>query len=217
MNFGSFNLGVGSTVMSFHSTGAAGAQHNPSSRMTVDFDIVFEGFFAANPNGHVGLMLRANMARIPAGPYQGHGAVFGTILPTSDNEAPDPAITRGLIETWGASDVQPGARFLFPRSASPLLHDHVLYRVSVQSTMLSNGRRYLRYSLHNAIIHKGAYDPLFDSGDVYDNNVHFDMSSESLVVFDASSEHLSAYNLRVTDLTVTWTPAYTSMPDMHSK
>jgi hypothetical protein len=204
----------------FAETGAAGRQNQPS-RLSIDFDVVFEGFFQCQLDGHMGVMLRASLDGIANGRYRGHGAIFGNVGPNSllgfffNAELPGYK-PLGLIETWGVGYVPANFRSLMPRSASPQLQDWTRYKISVQSTHTI--LNYVRYRIHRLNIAKGQYELVFDTGDVLDNNWAVDMGQQSVVFFDASLPGTAAcpYTVRIINPLATWSGAEVELPDLTS-
>ena len=205
-------LEAGHNVATFEDTGANGIQ-NKSSRLSIDFDVVFEDFFRCARSGHFGVMERASMELVAVGQYRGHGAIFGNIWRASGGTANVPDYRPfGVIESWGIGIVPDSFGFLLPRSASPQLADWVQYKISVQSTRTI--LNFVRYRIHRLDFVRSQYELIFDSGDVLDNNWGVDMTRQAVIFFAVLDETVCPGRVRIINPIATWTPADTDLPDL---
>jgi hypothetical protein len=192
-------------------TGGAGYCAGPG-RMSFDCSVAFEHYFPTNePIAHLIMMLRGNDPAVDTGYYKGHGAYFGKVHETRP---------RGALESWSPSysDGAPGGHFIPPLSRSPVLEPEApgqripLYRITVQSLLSASGFKYFRY-----MIGEPNKVPLYDTGDVEDDNADVDMTSQCLMV-GAHFEPLprvdqSANRIRLIGSQVSWSADSTPLPD----
>jgi hypothetical protein len=184
-------------------------------RTVLDADMVSEGFFAAKPHGHGGIKLRACIPCIETTQYRGHGMIFGQVWGDGNFGMPiQPGYgSFAVLQTWGAGVVPLSFGYLMPQSVSPRLHDHVRYKVSVQSTVTIAGLRFMRYRIHALNFYRAQYELVMDTGDVLDNNWAIDMSRRNVIFFDASGPG-GNYVIRFLNVHINHMPADSEYPDL---
>lgn len=144
----------------------------------------FINYFLANPEGpHFVIMTRADLQRLKKPPYSGVGFIAGTLLNNGVNELPatGPNQPRGIIQTWGAGMQPKGARFIYPRTATPLLEDNVEYSLTIESTLGIDGWNYIGYQMYRVNDDKSSYDLVRNVGWVRDNNIGVQMQLNNIV------------------------------------
>ena len=148
--------------------------------VTLRFGLLFENYFRCVRDGHAGVMLRADLARIPSGYYRGVGLAFGRFGNTTFTTRLLPHLEPiAVLETWTGID---GYDSILSQSVSTGLRDGVVYPVTVTSTPPNR----IRYTFGD-----------FDSGDVIDANPVVDMSEASAAFYDASGPASCPYAIRI--------------------
>lgn len=169
----SLDLSAPGTIRAFPDTGA------PGDRTTVTFTVNAPGF-AACGNGHAGVMLHADLARIPGGPYAGAGVIFGTQLPGHLAPVIVPESWAGAAQAtppllWPASSAMPGDTFT----------------LSVLSERTPAGNE-LSYAVNGE-----------RSAVTLDPNAVVDMGEGALAFFNAAGTPACPYSLTISAPTVT--------------
>lgn len=201
-----------------------------AGRMTVEFELTPNNFFAGNPSAHCAIVLRQDptLMHTPAvtgDVVRGQGIAFGntTFFPNYAN----PLNPTAIIETWmGITDLHPLpvpagiGIFTWPNSEvahSFALQDGTHYKFSIDSTKTNDGNRYIRYrvwSLQPTYLYWRLEQ---DSGDVLDHNVWADLTQSSLAFGWVFGSNSAAWSLPFTNVKVTWGPAEHATPDQTIK
>lgn len=175
--------------------------------MIAEFDIKFVDYFAANPGGHVAVVIRADTDVI-ATDVRGNGMLFGNV--SGAPEGPSHAPT-SVLETWYAGLGAPaGQRFLFPFSDGDIdkpLVDNVQYKVILSSSLAEDGNMYIRYKLYRYNDTYMAWDLERDTGDFKDDNVWADFSKSGLVFAHVFNDDLVPWSVNITNARTIWGPA----------
>lgn len=196
--------------------------------LVVTCELTFHGYFAATdgrkPDGtpreaHMGFMLRSSLDAIPAGPYRGHGPIFGRVWQDAGSRPPKaagaaPPGPRGQLETWGAGVVPEDFEYLRRGSYTPVLRDGVPYKLCTSSKRFQ-GEVFCRYFM-TELGSGGQYQLLFDSGDVQDNNWALNRFNETLTLFDTGGAPQHDYRIRVGNLQAFQRPATGLQTDMRA-
>jgi hypothetical protein len=157
---------------------------NRTGPITLKFGLQFVDYFRCVPNGHAGVMLRADLERIPTADYRGVGLAFGRFGNDSYTTRELPHLEPlAVLETWGNP---PDA--ILAQSVHTGLKDGPVYPVTVTSRKTEAGN-VIRYTLGD-----------FDSGDVLDVNPNVAMEATNVAFYDASGPALCPYEIRIIDL-----------------
>lgn len=186
-----------------------------AGRMTVDFELNPQGYFAANPIGHWSVVTRCDTAVI-ATAVRGQGIGVGDargfpngasdLYPTSLLETFFNGTGAGNFE-WPASEAA--------RSLGGLV-DGAYYRFIIDSTKTNDGNRFVRYRMFSRQT-AGEWRSEVDTGDVLDHNIWADLTKTGLVFAHVFANNLSAWTLAFTNIKVTWGPAESATPDITKK
>lgn len=198
----------------FANTVPAGWNNKPG-RMTVDFELVANNYFVANPNGHVAIVLRCDTDVI-ATAVKGTGAIFGALAGTLN--APD-YNRSGLLETW-ANGIMPNDNYLFKDSWSSrnkLLEDGQRYRFIIESTRTQSGVYYVRYRIYAYENVTEAWKLNVDTGDVLDHNRWADFTKSGLAFGHVFPSNLVTWSINFSNIKVTWGPAQEAGADLSAK
>jgi len=182
--------------------------------MYVEFDITFNGYFAANPNGHMAVVTRCNTSVIETS-VQGQGIAIGnaTGFPAYPNTL-NPTV---LLETWmNAPLVAPVGSYTYPNSETARslgLQDNVPYKIGISSSKADDGNRYIRYRLWSVESY-GEFKLQRDTGDVLDFNVWADLTQSGLTFGYVFSSDLYPWSIDITNLRVVWGPFEKASSDL---
>lgn len=190
-----------------------------AGRQTVSFDLTSSNFFALNPNAHTAIVLRCDTDVI-ATAVRGQGMLFGNAtgfaFPSDLNPTP-------MVETWfnGLVGLSTAGNYTWSntdgaRSKGGML-DGVHYRIVIDSTKTNEGQRYIRYRMWSRPISNGPWVPEVDTGDVLDHNTLADLTKTGLVFGYVFESTLVGWSLDFSNVTVTWGPAESSVPDQTIK
>jgi hypothetical protein len=187
-----------------------------AGRMTVDFQVTPNSFFAANPNAHFVVIARCTTSLI-ATAARGQGIAIGnaTAFPLGGAIDLNPTTT---LETWFGG-IGAGAG-LWPNAETARsigMQDGKTYRIIVDTTKTNEGNRYLRYRMWTKDAVNGNWISNVDTGDVLDHNVGADLTQSGLLFGYAFQSNLSAWSLAFTNTKVTWGPAESATPDITTK
>jgi hypothetical protein len=192
-----------------------------AGRMTVRFDLVPVNYFAANPNGHLAVVLRQQLDSV-ATAVRGQGVAIGnaTGFPNGSSDLnPTP-----LLETFFNSLAgTPGgaANYLWPNSEGarslPMV-DGQTYRFIIDSTKMNDGLRYLRYRMYRYISATQSWRAEVDTGDVLDHNVWAELTQTGLLFGDVFRSNLvGGWALNFYQVGVFWGPAQAPTSDQTIK
>lgn len=191
-----------------------------AGRMTVRFDLVPTNYFAANPNGHLAVVLRQQLDSV-ATAVRGQGIAIGnaTGFPNGSSDLnPTP-----LLETFFNSLAgTPGgaANYLWPNSEGarslPMV-DGATYRVIIDSTKMNDGLRYLRYRMYRFQTATQSWRAEVDTGDVLDHNVWAELTQTGLLFGDVFRSNLTTWSLNFHQVGVFWGPAQAPTSDQTIK
>ena len=177
-----------------------------AGRKTVDFEFVSNNYFLHNPDGHVAIVTRCNMALI-ATQVSGQGAIMGNLAGNffeGDGALFTPTT---IIETWDTTGTA-GQRFLFPKTTGPrnaLLLDGQRYRWIIETTKANSGEKYIRYRLYKyAGATKKGWDLLVDTGDVLDHNAGADLTKDGLTFGHVLGNNFGTWSINFSNVKVTW-------------
>ncbi len=187
-----------------------------AGRCSLSFNFRSNDYFAANPTGHIGIVTRANVSTIPVTAVEGTGVWIGNLVGVLNGN--DYAPSMG-IETW-ANGVMPLDNYLFRYSGSPrniVMRDNQDYRITVESTVLPNADRFVRYRLYEREAVSEYWKLLNDTGDVLDHNRWADFTNSGLIFGHVFGSNLVPWSLDFTDIEVTWYAALESSADTTSK
>lgn len=172
---------------------------------TLQFDFISNGYFAANPSGHLAVILRCDTEVIETA-ARGQGMIIGTVV--GAQEAPAYGPTTQIETFYNGLPAPETARYLFPGSeglSSRLLQDGVLYRVRVSATKAEDGQRYIRYRLYRRNELHHAWDLERDTGDVHDANSWADLVTKTGVAFGhVFNDDLSPWSLEISNVQIVW-------------
>ena len=185
-------------------------------KMSVEFDLTPDNYFAANPNGHFAVVLRCDTDLI-ATEVRGQGIVCGNA--TSFPYGPSDLNPTPLLETWMGNLTVPG-NYTFPNSEtarSLQFLDGVHYRFVIEATKTVDDKRYLRYRVWSFQATYGTWRAEVDTGDVLDHNTWADLTKTGLVFGHVFEDNLSTWSLPFTNVKVTWGPADLATPDQTIK
>lgn len=188
-----------------------------AGRMTVQFDMLSNGYFAANPNGHLAIVLRCETGVI-ASAVRGQGVAIGNatgFTPASDlNPTP-------VIETWHNSTAATYGNTLYPNTDGARskggMSDGVLYRFMIDAVCTQSGQRFVRYRMWARDAANQKWVHYVDSGDIHDANIWADLTQYGLAFGHVFPDNLSAWDIQFQDIKVTWGPAESDVPDQSSK
>lgn len=191
-----------------------------AGRMTVRFDLAPVNYFAANPNGHLAVVLRQQLDSV-ATAVRGQGIAIGNatgfpngasdlnptpLLETFFNSLPStPGGTSNYL--WSNSE---GARSL------PMV-DGATYRFIIESTQTMDGLRYLRYRMYRFQSATQSWRAEVDTGDVLDHNTWAELTQTGLLFGDVFRSNLSTWSLNFYQVGVWWGPAQIPVPDQTIK
>lgn len=188
-------------------------------RMTVDFELTSNGYFAANPNSHFAISLR-NTTSVIATAVRGQGVALGNATgftqPVDLNPTP-------VIETWMNGLTGSGApadNFVWANSETARslgFKDGVAYKFNISATKANDGNRYIRYRVWSRQSTTQQWRAEVDSGDVLDHNIWADLTQQGLVFGYVFASNLTAWSIAITNCRVIWGPAENSVPDQTIK
>lgn len=189
------------------------------SRMSVAFEFVSNNYFLYNPGGHVPIVLRQDMDII-ATQVSGNGAILGDM--TWSGFGGDKALFEptSMIETWNPA-IGAGERWVFPHTTGPRnapLLDGTRYRMVIESTVSTEGKRYARYQLYKyAGATLNGWDMLVDTGDVLDHNDNADFTKSGLVFAHVVEDNLGTWSIDFSNIKVTWGPPGNILSDNQAR
>lgn len=186
----------------FADTAPDGWNTIPGSQV-VDFEVVSNNYFAANPDGHVAIVGRCDVPALTT-VVSGQGFVFGKLTGAGGNSAD--YFPTSLIETWRAPNGLP-QRWLYPNTdggPGNLMADGGRYRFTLTTTLHYDGTRTIRYRRLKWNATWLAWDDEIDTGDVLDNNTTADLTKAGLAFGHVGSSNLSAWSLVFSNIKVTW-------------
>ena len=192
----------------FADTSPGGWNTIPGSQV-VDFEVVVNGYFAANPNGHVAIVGRCDVPALTS-VVSGQGFVFGKVTGDAGNSAD--YFPTSLIETWRAPNNLPH-RWLYPNTdggPGNLMADGGRYRFTLFTTLHDDGTRTIRYRRLKWNATWLAWDDEIDTGDVLDNNTTADLTKAGLAFGHVGSSNLTSWSLVFSNIKVTWCAPVTS-------
>lgn len=169
--------------------------------MRLAFKLRFENYVACVPNGHAGVMLRADLPAIETGKYRGHGLIFGRFGTDSwaTRNLPN-LIPVAVLQTWANGGVPETFEPLFSQSVSPALHDGIDYSIEI-TTAERPGYNTLGYLIR---LPDGSL--LIDTGPIIDVNPVIGTDLRSIVIFNATDAGAAKcpYAIRIDAPTATW-------------
>jgi hypothetical protein len=183
------------TIVPFEDTGKVPGSTSQELRFTV----TFEDYFRCVPDGHVGVMLHADLSRIPTGQYRGVGWVAGRFGNSAWTTRKMPDLRPvAVVETWAVGDVGPEFDALLMPTLSPELQDWVPYEVTIRSYQAPQGNR-IGYRMVGP-------EGLVVDTEVADSNPVVDLSQPALAFFNATGAGAEGcpYKVRFTRPTSTW-------------
>lgn len=186
----------------FADTAPDGWNTIPGSQV-VDFEVVSNNYFAANPDGHVAIAGRCDVPALTT-VVSGQGFAFGKLTGDGGNSAD--YFPTSLIETWRAPNGLP-KRWLYPNTdggPGNLMADGGRYRFTLTTTLHYDGTRTIRYRRLKWNATWLAWDDEIDTGDVLDNNTTADLTKAGLAFGHVGSSNLSAWSLVFSNIKVTW-------------
>ncbi len=192
-------------------------------RMTVDTEIYFNNYFAANPSGHVALILRATSSLLrPGGAVRGQGALFG--YGTGFSPYPIAHAPMGQLESWFNAyppSSAPG-QTLPKNSETPpgvTLKDGTPYRVIIESSKASDGNRYFRLRVYTKDTNftPAQWLSIHDTGDVIDVNNLADLTQSGFGLGHVFSSNLAPWSIQFSNCKVTWGPCTDVLPDLRGR
>jgi len=186
----------------FADTAPDGWNTIPGSQV-VDFEVVSNNYFAANPDGHVAIAGRCDVPALTT-VVSGQGFAFGKLTGDGGNSAD--YFPTSLIETWRAPNGLP-QRWLYPNTdggPGNLMADGGRYRFTLTTTLHYDGTRTIRYRRLKWNATWLAWDDEIDTGDVLDNNTTADLTKAGLAFGHVGSSNLSAWSLVFSNIKVTW-------------
>lgn len=183
------------------------AWNTASGSMMIHCNLQFTGYFAANPNGHMAIVLRQDPTTI-ATSVRGNGAAFGNLTGAQNGTQVNPG---AQIESWansmgspqGDNNLIPGAD-LGPGAA---LADGVNYLVILESVVTKGGDRKIRLAMYQPNNTGVEWGIMLDTGYVVDSNITFDPTKTMLVFAHVFPSNLVPWSISVSSLRVTWGPA----------
>lgn len=201
----------GTPIFRWETTGAEGKNLQPG-RMTLSFRMASDWFFSRNGDGaHQVNMLRASLGptfpdREDSGKYRGHGAIFGHILNRDGDTFP---AATGMLESWGPHYGIPGGNYIPADSRSLPLAEITLYDVEISSLWSASNHKFSSLS-----ITPPGRRPVFQTGDVLDDNPDVDMTSESLAMCGIFRPLGDGGMFRMINPSVVWTADATPRLDL---
>ena len=186
----------------FADTSPDGWNTIPGSQV-VDFEVVVNDYFAANPNGHVAIVGRCDVPALTS-VVSGQGFVFGKVTGDAGNSAD--YFPTSLIETWRAPNNLPH-RWLYPNTdggPGNLMADGGRYRFTLFTTLHDDGTRTIRYRRLKWNATWLAWDDEIDTGDVLDNNTTAGLTKAGLAFGHVGSSNLTSWSLVFSNIKVTW-------------
>ncbi len=174
----------------------------------VQFEVVSNNYYAANPGGHWAVVARCDTDVI-ATVVRGAGAAVGNLTGAPEGTQTNPG---AQVETWAGGLLPVTDRFLIPNAASPsnkALLDNIRYRFIIESVYTEAATRHIRLVCLRENIAKAAYDLEFDTGYVLDNNEYADMTKHGLVFAQVFEDNLVPWSLAFSNVRVVWGPAPT--------
>lgn len=193
----------------FADTGPDGWNTIPGSQV-VDFEVVINNYFAANPNGHIAIVGRCDVPALST-VVSGQGFVIGKVTGDAGNAAD--YFPTSLIETWRAPNGLP-QRWLYPNTdggPGNLMVDGGRYRFTLTTTLHYDGTRTIRYRRLKWNPTWLAWDDEIDTGDVLDNNTTADLTKAGLAFGHVGSSNLSSWSLVFSNIKVTWCAPVTAV------
>lgn len=192
-------------------------------KMTVDTEIYFSNYFAANPNGHMAMILRNTPSLLMSGgAVRGQGILFGDgrgFSPYPNAHAP-----AAQIESWfNPYPSAPGPANTLPKNTETppgvLMKDNTPYRVIIESSKANDGNRYVRFRVYSK---DTANTPnqwlcIHDTGDVLDINNGADLTQSGFGLGHVFASNLSAWSIQFTNCKITWGPASDALPDLRGR
>lgn len=176
-----------------------------AGRCTLDFQVTFADYFAANPGGHVAVATRYDMAGVNTY-VNGQGMTLGNLSGLWPSEGVNTSINTTYLESFaGAASTPLRSHWLWKDSETGVgkdLQDNVLYRVLIDSTQTTDGTRYLRYRTFEWQDER--WDIINDTGDVLDSNPLADMTKHALAFAQVFPSNLVPWSINFTNVKVTW-------------
>ncbi len=187
-------------------------------KMTVDFQVTPNSYFAANPSGHFAIVLRCDTSVIATavrGQGMAIGDLTGAVLPSDLKPS-------STLETWMNSIAgAPAGNMTFGGASESAISlgwkDGTTYRVIIEATCTVDGNRYLRYRSWVQQAVNLNWLPYVDTGDVLDHNVWADLTHSGLVFGQVFESNFVPWSLAITNCVVTWGPADLAVPDITTK
>ena len=216
------DVSVPSGAVNFWDTNPTGWNAATGGKQTVEFDFYLNNLFTLNPDCHFGVILRSDPAG--AGSYvNGHGLIVGSLASNIGvEEAPNVPLV--AMETWYGPT---GGNYVWKNAEvtrKGKFTDGSDYRVRVESTVHSNGDKYVRGTMWKKDTSTTPFhwENIFESGDNYDHNALADFTKSGVsffVVFGAGPSYTLApgSSLDISNVSVTWGPAGNTVPDVSSK
>jgi len=179
-------------------TPPSGKWNQGAGRMTFTTNIQFNGYFAANPDGHAAIALRQDPALVSTS-VRGNGMVFGNLIGAPEGTKINPG---AQIELW-ANTVNPQQNRLVPGAESPeVLADGPIYKLIIESSVANDGNRYARFALYKPT--SRGHDCMVDTGDVLDTLVGSDFTKTGLLIGHVFGSGSSSWSISFTESKVTW-------------
>lgn len=178
--------------------------------MHLSCDLVFNYYFAANPDGHLAIVLRCDTDVINTA-VRGNGAAIGNLIGATNGSPINPAMQ---LESWAnglGAPMGDNNLIVAAYSGKPLV-DNQRYRLLVDSVIMQTTERRLRAALYRWDGTTGEWNLEFDSGYVFDGNQYFDHTKQGLVIGHVFGSNLVPWSIDIQNIRVTWGPAATDLP-----
>jgi hypothetical protein len=164
--------------------------------LTLEFDITFDKYFQCVSDGHLGVMLHADLGHANGDHiFRGHGIIFSK-FPTGFGGLPA-GVPVASFESWWAAAAPAGTSAVIGSTASSALSDGT-YHVVVKSYVASDGK-HIAYRMNDSTgVVVGEFDYL-------DPNTLVDMSLDSMVIYDATTTIPTCdYSVKFENMKVSW-------------
>lgn len=136
---------------------------------TVQFTLRSDGYFSQNPDGHIPLVTRQDMALMGKA-IRGQGMLFGNVSGAPDGNPLHPSVQ---VETW-FNGTAPGQYLLAGGGMPPVLADGVDYYVTLRTHVGTNrSDQFIQ-------IQVSADGVAWDSGEIHDPNTIFDATKNGI-------------------------------------
>jgi hypothetical protein len=202
-NLGSFTMDnttapSGGFGRKFYADTVPGGYNIGAGRMSFSTDIVFNNYFAVNPDGHMAVVLRQDPALAETA-VRGNGMAIGNLTGAPEGTQVNPG---AQVELW-ANSVNPQENRLVPGAESgEALQDGVPYKLLVESSVAPDGNKYARMAIYKQTAR--GHDCVVDTGDVLDTLVGSDFTKAGLLIGHVFGANVSGWSIAFTNMKVWW-------------